>query len=316
MTPSTTTTFPTSLGAPRKVETNKTGTTYKDNIKDEDMQVLFHCHQSFPEVRIHELFMKLKHGIDSSRLEYRPAGPVGVFTLARPSPDVGHEGKPDRVENAMLEHDSDEEPADIGGDSDDDIPTNPATCQPPSSTGTNEQPAHYSTLNLEAVGQDPESVPTFGGQGLHEENFVVEFQVGQSFQSKEKVVLCVKKYNIRRGVEYRVMDSDHLKYHGRCKEFGKGCTWIIRINLRTRKGTWDVRWYNGPHTCLATLISSDHRQLDYHVICAKIFPLVRANAAVSIKMLQEATEATYGFRPTYRKTWLVKQKALAQIYGD
>ncbi|XP_057746670.1 uncharacterized protein LOC130965931 [Arachis stenosperma] len=33
-------------------------------------------------------------------------------------------------------------------------------------------------------------------------------------------------------------------------------------------------------------------------------------------MLQEATEATYGFRPSYRKIWLAKQKAMAQIYGD
>ncbi|XP_016199185.1 uncharacterized protein LOC107640149 [Arachis ipaensis] len=33
-------------------------------------------------------------------------------------------------------------------------------------------------------------------------------------------------------------------------------------------------------------------------------------------VLQEATEGTYGFKPTYRKTWLAKQKAVAQIYGD
>ncbi|XP_016173526.1 uncharacterized protein LOC107616035 [Arachis ipaensis] len=264
---------------------------------DEDMQVLFHCRRSFPEVRIHKLFAKLEHGIDSSGasapnpqsttmggastsmsvvapeclLEYWPAGPDGVFTSTHPSPDVGREGEPDRVENAMLENDSNEEPADIGGDSDDEILTNPATCQPPSSAGTHD---------------------------------------------KEEVVLTVKDYNIRRGVEYRVMESDHFKYHGRCKEFGKGCTWMIRISLRARKGTWEVRPYNRIHTCLATSISSDHRQLDYHVICAKIFPLVRANAAVSIKVLQEATEGTYEFKPTYRKTWLAKQKAVAQIYKD
>ncbi|XP_016168302.1 uncharacterized protein LOC107610819 [Arachis ipaensis] len=35
-----------------------------------------------------------------------------------------------------------------------------------------------------------------------------------------------------------------------------------------------------------------------------------------IKVLQEATEATYGFRPSYRKVWMIKQKAVVQIYGD
>ncbi|XP_016167829.1 uncharacterized protein LOC107610276 [Arachis ipaensis] len=311
-----------------------TGVQYKTFVlrTDEDMRVLFHCRRSFPEVRIHELFAKLEHGIDSCGtsapnpqsttmggastsmpvvapeclLEYRPAGPVGAFTSTHPSADVEHEGEPDRVENAMQEDDSDEEPVDIGGDSDDEIPTNPGTCQSPSSAGTHEQPAHYSTLDLGAISQPTDPAPTFGGRGLHEENFVAEFQVGQSFHSKEEAVLTVKDYSIRRGVEYRVMESDHLKYHGRCKEFGKGCTWMIRISLRAWKGTWEVRRYNGPHTCLATSISNDHRQLDYHVICAKIFSMVRANAAVSIKVLQEATEGTYGFKPSYRKTWLAK----------
>ncbi|XP_016195395.1 uncharacterized protein LOC107636393 [Arachis ipaensis] len=212
-----------------------TGVQYETFVlrSDEDMQVLFHCHRSFPEVRIHELFEKLEHGID----KYRPASSVGVFTSTHPSPDVRREGKPDRVENVMLEDDSDEEPADIGGDSDDEIPTNPATCQPPPSASTHEQPAHYSTLDLEAIGQPTESAPTFGGQGLHEGNSIAEFQVGQSFHSKEEVVLIVKDYSIRHGVEYRVMESDHLKYHGRCKEFEKGYTWMIRISLRARKGT-------------------------------------------------------------------------------
>ncbi|XP_057718173.1 uncharacterized protein LOC130932773 [Arachis stenosperma] len=86
--------------------------------------------------------------------------------------------------------------------------------------------------------------------------------------------------------------------------------------MRKRKGTWEVRRYNEPNTCMATLISSDHKQLDYHVIYARIFPLVRADASVSIKVLQEATKATYDFRPSYRKVWLAKQKAVAQIYGD
>ncbi|XP_016195164.1 uncharacterized protein LOC107636153 [Arachis ipaensis] len=236
---------------------------------DEDMQVLFHCRRSFLEVRIHELFAKLEHVIDSSRtsapnpqsttmegasismpviapdylLANHPSSAVGVVTLACPIPDVGREGEPDRVENAMREDDSDEQPADIGG------------------------------------------------------TMMMIFR--QTY--KEEAVLSIKDYSIRRGVEYRVIESDHLKYHGRCKEFGKGCTWMIRITLRQQKSTWEVRRYNGPYTCLATSISSDHRQLDYHVICAKIFPLVRANAAISIKVLQEATEATYGFRPSYRK---------------
>ncbi|XP_057733757.1 uncharacterized protein LOC130948912 [Arachis stenosperma] len=264
---------------------------------DEDIRVLFHCVRSFPEVRIHELYAKLEVGVDSSgasapvHSSTAAGGASSSMPAARPfvpqafEGDTGrgivHEvegfGEPNRVENAMQDDDSDQEPVDIIRDSDDD-------------TGADE-------------------CATIRGSST-------EFQIGQSFQNKDEAVLSVKDYSIRRGVEYRVLELDHLKYHEKCKEFGKGCSWLIRISLRARKGTWEVKRYNGPHTCLATFISSDHRQLDYHVICARIFPLVRADAAVTIKVLQQATEADYGFKPSYRKVWMTKQKAVAQIYGD
>ncbi|XP_015948690.1 uncharacterized protein LOC107473623 [Arachis duranensis] len=296
---------------------------------DEDIRVLFHCVRSFPEVRIHELFAKLDVGVDSfgaSAPLHNSSGVGGascsmpviapsVPLVASPSfaadldrmeavgsaplqdsgvrgqayevgtggsliPDVQGFGEPDRVENAMCDDESDQEPVDIIGDSDDDTAGNPPTQHGASSSGTQQYPPHFSTLNLEALGEQAvDGGPT--------------------------------DYNIRRGVEYRVIESDHLKYHEKYKEFGKGCTWLIRVVLRARKGTWEVRRYNGPHTYLATSISSDHRQLDYHIICARILPLIRTDAAVTVKVLQQATEADYGFRPSYRKVWLAKQKAVA-----
>ncbi|XP_016206040.1 uncharacterized protein LOC107646365 [Arachis ipaensis] len=216
-----------------------------------------------------------------------PSVPVELAMSPDLIPGLLGDGKLDRVENAMRENDSDDEPDHIIGDSNEveDTPRNPPTCQGPSSSGFHQHPPHFSTLNLEAVGQQLDLDPTFGGQGLHKENIYGKFQIGQSFQTKEEVVLSVKDYNIRHGAEYRVMESNHLKYHRRCKEFENGCTWMIRITLRQRKGNWEVRRYNGPHTCLATSISSDYRQLDHHVICARIFPLIRADAAVTIKVL-------------------------------
>ncbi|XP_025651738.1 uncharacterized protein [Arachis hypogaea] len=129
-------------------------------------------------------------------------------------------------------------------------------------------------------------------------------------------MLSVKTYSIRCGVQYKVVESNYRKYIGKCKEFGNGCTWLIKINLSHRKGIWEVKRYNGPYTCLATSISSDHRILDYHVISAFILPMVRADVAVCIKVLLNTTEAHFGFRPTYRRIWLAKQKTVAHIYGD
>ncbi|XP_057740100.1 uncharacterized protein LOC130957248 [Arachis stenosperma] len=116
--------------------------------------------------------------------------------------------------------------------------------------------------------------------------------------------------------QYKVVESDYRRYVGKCSEFGNGCTWLIRLSLRQRNGLWEVKRYNGPHTCLATSISSDYRSLDYHVISAFIMPMVRADASVNIKVLLNATAAHFGFSPTYRRVWLAKQKAVALIYGD
>ncbi|XP_016171087.1 uncharacterized protein LOC107613548 [Arachis ipaensis] len=278
---------------------------------DEDIRVLFHCVRSFPEIRIHELYAKLEVGVESSgtsapvHSSTAAGGASSLMPVAGPSiPQVASPSftadldRTEAVGSVPLENPGVWQQAfevDAGGSMIHDVQ---AFREPdrhgPSSSGTQQYPRHFSTLNLEALDQQADGGAIIGGSST-------EFQIGQSFQNKDEVVLSVKDYSIRRGVEYRVVESDHLKYHGRCKEFGKGCTWLIRISLRARKGTWEVRRYNGPHTCLATSISSDHRQLDYHVICARIFLLVRVDAAVTIKVLQQATEADYGFRLSYRK---------------
>ncbi|XP_057745485.1 uncharacterized protein LOC130963378 [Arachis stenosperma] len=309
---------------------------------DEDLQVLFHYRRSFSEVRIPKLLAKLEDGVDSSGASAPnpQSTTVGGASTSMPVvaaaimiPDPQHvtavhpgvppvvlnfefEAGPNRVENAMRDNDSDDEPVAIGGDSDDDIPSGTPTPHGASGSGTQQYLPHLSSLNLKAIGQHQNVEAIFVGQGMHDANPLTEFQIGQSFQSKEEIVLSVKDYSIWREIEYRVMQSDHLKYQGICKEFGNGCTWLICITLQKRKSTWKVSWYNGPHTCMATSISSDHKQLNYHVISVRIFPLVRADASVTIKVLQEATEATYGFRPSYNKVWLTKQKAVAHIYGD
>ncbi|KAL4330270.1 hypothetical protein AHAS_Ahas13G0383300 [Arachis hypogaea] len=59
-----------------------------------------------------------------------------------------------------------------------------------------------------------------------------EFEVRQRFQSKEEAMLMVKSYNIHRGVQYKVFESDQLKYHGKCVQFGNGCNWLIRVTMR------------------------------------------------------------------------------------
>ncbi|XP_057740579.1 uncharacterized protein LOC130957750 [Arachis stenosperma] len=177
----------------------------------------------------------------------------------------GEGGESDGVED-VLRDDDDVEPATINEDSNDDLGRSiPVRGGGTSSLETQQYLPHFSTLDLEAMTQ--QELPN----------------------NKEEVVLSVKTYSICRGVEYRVLESNRVKYYGKCKEFINGCTWLIRITLRQQKGSCKVRWYNRPHTCMPTLISSDHRMLDYHVISTFMLPMIRADVAMSIKVLQNVT---------------------------
>ncbi|XP_016168324.1 uncharacterized protein LOC107610846 [Arachis ipaensis] len=191
----------------------------------------------------------------------------------------------DQFAEAIGDDGSDSEPPIIGDESDSEEDTAVAGgAQTHGSSGTQRYPRHFTTLDLEAMNQATnvdQQHPVIHG----ERPSVIgtdEFEVGQRFETKEKAVMTIKSYNIRRGVEYKVFESDQLKYHGKCVQFGNGCNWLIRVTMRQRKGYWKVRKYNGPHTCLEMEISTDHRQLDYHVICASILSLVMVDASVLV----------------------------------
>ncbi|XP_015970326.1 uncharacterized protein LOC107493788 [Arachis duranensis] len=317
---------------------------------DEDLQVMFLSCKQFPKVRTPELLAKFVDVVSSSGGSNRNANTIATAagSSSRPavasssvpvyeatvqaaaSPSVGYgEHHPTEVqcppsagvgEGLCDDPDDDEvEPDIIADESGDDVgASDPIRPTGGSSFGTHQYPPHFSSLDLDAMRQDehPGQLAGFGARDTEGSADMTEFQIGQQFQDKDDALLSVKTYSIRRGVQYKVVESDYRRYVGKCSEFGNGCTWLIRLSLRQRKGIWEVKRYNGPHTCLATSISSDHRSLDYHVIATFIMPMVRADASVNIKVLLNATAAHFGFRPTYRRVWMAKQKAVAIIYGD
>ncbi|XP_057745287.1 uncharacterized protein LOC130963154 [Arachis stenosperma] len=313
---------------------------------DEDLQVMFFSRRKFPEMRTPELLAKFVDVVSSFGGSNRNANTIATAAGSSSRPAVASSSVPvyeaaiqpaaspsfavDLANNVGDEVGYDEHhptqlqcppPAGVGeglcDDPDDDEvepdiiadesgnevgASDPIRPTGGSSSGTNQYPPHFSSLDLDAMRQDEHlgQLAGFGARDTDGSAGMTEFQT----------------YSIRRGVQYKVVESDYRRYVGKCSEFGNGCTWLIRLSLRQSKGIWEVKRYNGPHTCLATSISSDHRSLDYHVIATFIMPMVRADASVNIKVLLNAMAAHFGFRPTYRRVWMAKQKAVAIIYGD
>ncbi|XP_057760231.1 uncharacterized protein LOC130980587 [Arachis stenosperma] len=218
---------------------------------DEDLQVMFLCRRQFPEVRTPELLAKLVDVVSSlggsNRNTTTLATPAGVSSrpavasssvavyqpvvqvVASPSFAVdlnGSVGKdvhsrknlPDDLlgvgDGVLGDADEDDvEPDMIDDDSGDDIgPSEPALATGGSSTGTQQYPPHFSSLDLDAMRQEGVSGHSvgFGARDAEGTAGLTEFQIGQQFQDKDEALLSVKTYSIRRGVQYKVVESDQF----------------------------------------------------------------------------------------------------------
>ncbi|RYR21824.1 hypothetical protein Ahy_B03g067136 isoform C [Arachis hypogaea] len=79
----------------------------------------------------------------------------------------------------------------------------------------------------------------------------MELEIGLKFLNKETAMLAVKNYNIRRSVEFKMVESDHTRYVCRCKLFGEQCRWMVRVAKMRASRFWKIQKYQGPHSCLA-----------------------------------------------------------------
>ncbi|RYQ99185.1 hypothetical protein Ahy_B07g087081 isoform B [Arachis hypogaea] len=142
-----------------------------------------------------------------------------------------------------------------------------------------------------------------------------EFAIGMEFSSREAVMMAVKDYTIRRGVDYRVYESEPLTFYAKCTQYGSGCDWLIRVSMISRKYCWVIRRYNGSHTCTRATISQDHSKLDSNTIAEAIKPLVEADPSIKVKSVIAEVQSKFNYTVSYRKAWLAKQKAVEKIFG-
>ncbi|XP_052107438.1 uncharacterized protein LOC127740494 [Arachis duranensis] len=143
-----------------------------------------------------------------------------------------------------------------------------------------------------------------------------EFSVGMEFGSRESVISAIKSYTISRGVDYTVYESEPQTFYAKCKGYGAGCDWLIRASLIRKKACWEIRRYNGKHTCTMGTISQDHAKLDSDTIADAIRPLVEADHSIKVKSVIAEVQGRFNYTVSYRKAWLAKQKAVVKVFGD
>ncbi|XP_015946668.1 uncharacterized protein LOC107471691 [Arachis duranensis] len=138
---------------------------------------------------------------------------------------------------------------------------------------------------------------------------------GAEIAEVAEVAFYVKEYTIRRGVDYRVYESEPTTFYAKCVQYGISCDWLIRVSLMKRQYCWVIRRYNGSHTCTRSTISQDHAKLDSETIAEAIKPLVEADPSIKVKSVIAEVQSKFNYTISYRKAWLAKQKAVEKIFG-
>jgi hypothetical protein len=106
---------------------------------------------------------------------------------------------------------------------------------------------------------------------------------GMQFHNKEDCVLAIRYYHVKQSLDYDAKKSDQTRYVIRCTN--SACIFRLRASLSKRSGKWKIVTMIGPHNCASSLMSQDHRKLDYNVICESIKSLVHKDASIKPSMI-------------------------------
>ncbi|XP_057747646.1 uncharacterized protein LOC130966841 [Arachis stenosperma] len=124
----------------------------------------------------------------------------------------------------------------------------------------------------------------------------------------------MKDYTIRQGVDYWVYESEPTTFYAKCTQYCAGCDWLIRVSKMSKKYCWEIRRYNGSHTCTQATIFQDHSKLGSDTIAEAIKPLVEVDPSIKVKSVITEVQSKFDYTVSYRKAWLATQKTVESIF--
>ncbi|KAL5154355.1 hypothetical protein HKD37_19G053729 [Glycine soja] len=130
-----------------------------------------------------------------------------------------------------------------------------------------------------------------------------ELYVGMDFDSKDAVKNAVKQYVMKVHQSFKVLESKSQKYIVCCpnKSAECPCPFYMREILSKKNDSWKVPQWGGPHTCLNMSVTQDHDKLDSDLIVTYVVGTINSE---------------FGYKVSYKKAWMAKQKAISIEYGD
>ncbi|XP_057747843.1 uncharacterized protein LOC130967038 [Arachis stenosperma] len=82
-----------------------------------------------------------------------------------------------------------------------------------------------------------------------------------------------------------------------------------------KKYCWEIRRYNGSHTCTRSTIFQNHSKLDSKTVAEVIKPLVEVDPSIKVKSVITKVQSKFNYTLSYCKAWLAKKKTKESIFG-
>ncbi|MED6175136.1 hypothetical protein PIB30_075557 [Stylosanthes scabra] len=207
-------------------------------FNDEHVRVTFGCHCRLMSQHVMDFLVQA---------DERHAGPPVAATPVHVAEPSMPENEPAAMDDSEFDFDDSASTGSSSADSidgDECIPeTARAGCSryvlpaPPPIPRLEDVPCFFQQLDLDEEGACDDPLNS-GMCNDYNTDGGAELRVGHRLRNRDAVQTAIKNYSIRRNAEYRVIESDRIKYHCRCKHAEDGCPWRIRVAFRPNLGYW------------------------------------------------------------------------------
>ncbi|KAL2466967.1 Uncharacterized protein Adt_42818 [Abeliophyllum distichum] len=141
-----------------------------------------------------------------------------------------------------------------------------------------------------------------------------DMQVKQLFPNKKNLISKLQLLAVKCHFEFKVKKSNKSIYTVVCIE--KNCKWRLRAIKIKESPNFEVRKYNGHHSCSMSVRRRDHRHASYMVIGNHIAPKYQdANRVYIPRDIISDIRREFGITISYTKAYMAKSFASGLIRG-
>ncbi|XP_058784552.1 uncharacterized protein LOC131659363 [Vicia villosa] len=141
-----------------------------------------------------------------------------------------------------------------------------------------------------------------------------DIAVGNQFKTKAECVRAISKYHMKQCIDFKVNFSDKKRYEICCRN--ATCKFRLLASFRKRSDLWEIGIMNSLHSCSTSMFNQDHRQLSSQIMCQHLMPLVDKDPSTKVSVCISEIVSEFKFTPSYKKTWIARNKAIEQVYGN